>query len=222
MRRGHLSLGSSTWDNGDVILQPVARLILKLSGWTTTGHVPDFDKVVFIAASHTSNLDGFWLLVYKIALDVKLRFLAKHTLFWWPLGSLLRWFGAMPIDRRNTASTVQQLIAAFETEQRMLLALAPEGTRKWKPYWKTGFYQIAKEAQVPIVLAYIDYPRKKMGIGITLYASTDRDKDLAIIRNFYEPFVPRHPDLKGPIIFPPDDRIASTASESVTASDIEN
>jgi 1-acyl-sn-glycerol-3-phosphate acyltransferase len=202
-----------------VILQPIARLILKLCGWTTTGEVPDLDKAVFIAASHTSNWDGFWLIIFKVAMNVDLRFLAKHTLFWWPLSSLLRSFGAMPIDRSHTASTVQQLITVFNEEERMLLALAPEGTRKWKPYWKTGFYQIAKEAQVPIVLAYIDYPRRTMGIGITLHPSDDSEKDLAIIRDFYKDFVPRHPELKSPIEFPPVDDTANADTESATATD---
>ena len=205
-----------------MILQPIARLILKLCGWTTTGEVPDLDKMVFIAASHTSNWDGLWLIIFKVAMNVDLRFLAKHTLFWWPLSSLLRGFGAMPIDRSHTASTVQQLISAFDEEKRMLLALAPEGTRKWQPYWKTGFYQIAKEAQVPIVLAYIDYRNKTMGIGITLYPSDDIAKDLAIIRDFYEPIVPRHPELKSPIKFPPADDVVNAAAEIASAIDKQN
>ena len=205
-----------------MILQPIARLILKLSGWTTTGQVPDLDKMVFIAASHTSNWDGFWLIIFKVAMNVRLRFLAKHTLFWWPLGSLLRAFGAMPIDRSHAASTVQQLIAAFDEEDRLLLALAPEGTRKWQPYWKTGFYQIAKEARVPIVLAYIDYPNRQMGVGITLQPSDDTEKDLAIIREFYRPFVPRHPERRSPIEFAPIDDIGNAAAGGATATRKQN
>jgi len=174
-----------------------------MSGWTFTGELPDLEKVVFIAAPHTSNWDGFWLLVYKVALDVELRFLAKSTLFWWPLGSLLRWFGAMPIDRSQATSTVQQLIDIFEQEEHLFLALAPEGTRKLRPYWKTGFYQIALAANIPIILAYIDYPRKKMGIGPELIPCGDVDEDLAFIRDFYEPHAGRHPELQGPIEFPP-------------------
>jgi 1-acyl-sn-glycerol-3-phosphate acyltransferase len=187
-----------------VILQAIAKYILKLSGWTATGEVPDLEKAVFIAAPHTSNWDGFWLIIYKIALDLKIRFLAKHTLFWWPLGPLLRWFGAMPLDRSRSASTVQQLIDAFQREEHLFLALAPEGTRKWKPYWKTGFYQIALAANVPIVFAYIDYPRRKMGIGPELLPGGDIDRDLAFIRKFYEPFVARHPASQSPIAFPPE------------------
>ena len=178
--------------------------ILKLTGWTTTGKVPDLDKAIFIAAPHTSNWDAFWLIVFKVSMEVDLRFLAKHTLFWWPLGSLLRWFGAMPIDRSHTSSTVQQMVDAFEKEDRLILALAPEGTRKWKPFWKTGFYQISTAANVPIVLAYIDYSAKKMGIGPALLPGGDIDQDMSVIRKFYEPCVPRHLHLRSPVEFPPD------------------
>lgn len=197
-----------------MILQATARSILKVCGWTTTGVVPELDKVVFIAAPHTSNWDGWWLIVFKLALNFKLRFLAKHTLFWWPLGPLLRWLGAIPVDRSRGDSTVQQLVAAFEQEPHFFLALAPEGTRRWKPYWKTGFYQIAKAAQVPIVMTYIDYPAKRMGIGITLHPSDNIDKDLSIIRDFYAPFIPRHPELKGPVAFPPPAGSAVTTHDA--------
>jgi 1-acyl-sn-glycerol-3-phosphate acyltransferase len=186
-----------------VILKPIAKLILKLTGWTTTGQLPDLDKAIYIAAPHTTNWDAFWLIVYKVSMDVKLRFLAKHTLFWWPLGSLLSWFGAMPLDRNHASSTVQQMVDRFEETDHLILALAPEGTRKWKPYWKTGFYQISAATNVPIVLAYIDYANKKVGIGPTLLPSGDVDQDMAVIRKFYEPFGPRHAALRSPVEFPP-------------------
>jgi 1-acyl-sn-glycerol-3-phosphate acyltransferase len=136
------------------MLQGIARFILKVGGWTPVGELPTMEKVVFTAAPHTTNWDGFWLLVYKI--------------FWWPLGPILRALGALPIDRDVSASTVQQVVDIFAERDRFWFALAPEGTRKWQPYWKTGFYQIAKTADVPIVLAFIDYKKKQMGIGITL------------------------------------------------------
>lgn len=187
-----------------MILRPLATLILKLTGWTAVGQVPDLDKAIYIAAPHTSNWDAFWLIVYKVKLNVKVRFLAKHTLFWWPLGPLLSGFGAIPLDRGHASSTVQQLTDRFAREKRLLLALAPEGTRKWKPYWKTGFYQIALAANVPIVFTYIDYSARKMGIGPALIPCGDMDQDMAVIRTFYEPFTARHPALRGPAEFPPD------------------
>lgn len=189
------------------MLQKIAQLILKICGWETVGEVPALDKAVFIAAPHTSNWDGIWMLVYKVAIKVDVRFLAKHTLFWWPLSKILRALGAMPIDRSVAHDTVQQLVDTFTSEERLFLALAPEGTRRWKPYWKTGFYQIAKSARVPIVLAFIDYKDRKMGVGITLPDGQTMEQDLEMIREFYAPITACKPERIGPIEFPPDWRM---------------
>lgn len=185
------------------MLQALAKIIFRISGWETVGEVPDLKKAVFIAAPHTSNWDGFWLLVYKVAINVEVRFLGKDTLFWWPLGAILKSFGAMPIDRSHAGNIVPQLIDAFEKEEHLFLALSPEGTRKWVPYWKTGFYRIAEAANVPIVLAFIDYKEKQIGIGPTIPAGQALNETLATIREFYSPFIGRRPEKQGPIEFPP-------------------
>lgn len=184
--------------------QGIARLILRLGGWTPVTELPTHKKMVGIVAPHTSNWDGFWMLVYKVALDIEVHFLAKHTLFWWPLGPILRRMGAIPIDRAISGSTVQQVVDEFAKRDRLWFGLSPEGTRKPTRYWKTGFYRIAKAANVPIVLAFIDYRQKRMGICITLPENQTLDEDLKIIREFYAPFVGRNPENQGPIEFPPD------------------
>ncbi len=185
--------------------QGIARLILRLGGWTPGTELPAHDKMVGIVAPHTSNWDGFWMLVYKVAVDIEVHFLAKHSLFWWPLGPVLRRMGAIPVDRAVSASTVQLVVDEFAKHDRFWFGLSPEGTRKWQPYWKTGFYRIAKAANVPIVLAFIDYRKKCMGIGMTLPENQSLEEDLQIIREFYAPFVGRIPERQGPIEFPPAD-----------------
>ncbi|NOX70926.1 MAG: acyltransferase [Gammaproteobacteria bacterium] len=185
------------------MLSALAKLVMRIGGWTPEGEIPPLKKAVFIAAPHTSNWDGFWLIVYRISFNIKLSILAKHTLFWWPLGNVLRACGAVPLDRSQPSSTVQQLVDMFEKQEHFFLALAPEGTRRKMPYWKTGFYQIAVAAKVPIVLAFIDYEQRKMGIGIQLDPADDIDVNLEKIREFYAPFKPCRPDRLGPIAFPP-------------------
>jgi len=185
------------------MLRWLARSILKLSGWTMTGRIPAIDKAVFVAAPHTSNWDGFWFLVYKVAQQVEVSFLAKKALFWWPLGAVLRAMGAIPIDRRDAADIVPRLVREFDERDHLFLALAPEGTRKWTPHWKSGFYRIAKAAGVPIVLARIDYAKKEIGIGPSLPRDGSLDEDLRAIRAFYAGVTGRRPELTGPIEFPP-------------------
>jgi 1-acyl-sn-glycerol-3-phosphate acyltransferase len=187
----------------EVIVKKIANALLKVSGWEVVGEVPDIDKAVYVAAPHTSNWDGFWLIVGKTVLDLEARFLAKHTAFWWPLGAILKWFGAIPVDRSRGAGVVQQLTDMFADVERLNLALAPEGTRNWTQYWKSGFYRIALDADVPMVLCFIDYDARKMGIGDVFKPSGDVEKDLKYLRDFYRPFMPRHPRNKGPIAFPP-------------------
>jgi 1-acyl-sn-glycerol-3-phosphate acyltransferase len=184
------------------MLKALARLILRLGGWTMTGRIPDIDKGVFIAAPHTSNWDGFWFLVYKVAQQVEVSFLAKESLFWWPLGTILGGMGAIPINRGDAADIVAGLVREFARRDHLFLALAPEGTRKWKPHWKTGFYRIAEAAGVPVTLAYIDYEKKEIGIGPTLPQGEPIENVLQSLREFYAGVKGRHPALQGPIEFP--------------------
>jgi 1-acyl-sn-glycerol-3-phosphate acyltransferase len=186
-----------------MILKAIAKAILYVGGWELVGGKPEVKKAVMIAAPHTSNWDGFWLLVYKVAIGLELHFLAKDTLFWWPLGSLLRAMGALPLDRAAGSQIARQLADAFSNNDSFYLALAPEGTRSWRPYWKTGFYRIARTANVPVIMGFIDYRTKRLGLGKMITLSGDVEKDLDKIREFYGPLSGRRPELASPIKFPP-------------------
>jgi 1-acyl-sn-glycerol-3-phosphate acyltransferase len=186
------------------MLRWLAKCVFRLGGWKALGEIPDLDKAVFIAAPHTSNWDGFWLLVYKLVVDVDVRFLAKHTLFWWPLGPVLTAMGALPIDRSDANNVVPQLVSAFEREEHLFLALAPEGTRSWAPYWKTGFHRIASAAGVPVVLAHVNYARREVGIGPVLPIGRSLEEDFVDIRAYYVRASGKRPELQGPISYTPE------------------
>ena len=185
------------------MLKALARFILRVSGWTLVGEVPAVRKAVIIAAPHTSNWDGFWLLVCKFALGVRVRFFAKHTLFWWPLGPLLSAMGAIPVERTKSGANVDKLVRLFEREDELLLALAPEGTRRWRPHWRSGFWRIASAANVPIIMAFIDYEQKRAGIGPQLEDGLEVDAAMARIRAFYASCVAARPENMGPIALRP-------------------
>jgi len=185
-----------------MILPRIARLLLWLGGWTMVGEAPAAHKAVFIAAPHTSNWDGFWGLAYKVAIDVDIRFFAKHTLFWFPLGMLLRGLGGIPLNRGKAGSSAQQAIDAFGTSERFYFGLAPEGTRSKTAGWKTGFYRIAESAGVPVVLGFFDYPRKRLGIGPLLTLTGNVEADLDICRQYYASVEGRWPEQASPVVFP--------------------
>lgn len=190
------------------MLSSIARLLLRIGGWTLVGEHPSAPKAVIIAAPHTSNWDGIWGLIAKVALKVDVHFFGKDTLFWFPLGTLLRAMGGIPLDRANPGSSVDQAVRGFRASASYYFAMAPEGTRGHKPYWKTGFYRIAIAAGVPVVLAFFDYEQRRVGIGPAIDLSGDPDDDLARIRAFYADHArPKHPGKMSPVAFDPAPRV---------------
>lgn len=166
----------------------LGALWLRLTGWRLTGEFPNVAKAVVIVAPHSSNLDGFHGLAMKQVMGLDIAFLAKRQLFWWPLGPILRHLGALPINRGAATDLVEQAAAEFARRERFWLGLAPEGTRKTVPRWKSGFWRIAKAAGVPIIPAYFHYPEKCIGVGPLLWPSDDMDADIARLRAFYTPW----------------------------------
>jgi 1-acyl-sn-glycerol-3-phosphate acyltransferase len=184
----------------------IAKLILRVSGWTAVGGELDEPKAVIIAAPHTSNWDAVWALVYKVAVGLDVRFFAKHSAFWFPLGTLLRGMGGIALDRGRAGSAVSQAIEMFHTEESFYFGLAPEGTRKKTSGWKTGFYRIATGADVPVYLGFLDFKRKRVGIGPHFKLSGDPEADLEICRKFYAGIEGGRPDLASPIVFAERDK----------------
>ena len=170
----------------------LCRLALRVAGWGLGGEFPDTGKLVLIVAPHSSWWDGFWGLLVKVAIGANVRFMAKRELFAPPLGGLLRALGGMPIDRSAAAGVVEQMVAQFTRRDALWLGIAPEGTRKVVPRWKTGFWHIARGAGVPILPVAFDYPTRTIVIGTPLDTSADMDADIARLRAFYAPFKGRH------------------------------
>ncbi len=162
----------------------LGRAMMGLTGWRIEGAIPDLPKMVVIVAPHTSNWDfptGLWV---KLALRFGGRFVGKHTLFHWPLGVFMRWLGGVPVDRTAPGGFVGEAARAMRESDAMLLVIAPEGTRG-PAEWKSGFYRIAVDAGVPILLAAFDYPRKAVRFGPLVTPTGDYAADLALIRSHY-------------------------------------
>ncbi len=163
---------------------------LKWKGWTVEGHLPaEAHKSVLIAAPHTSNWDLPYTLMVAFALDLHVQWMGKHTIFRWPFGALMRWLGGIAVNRSQSTNLVAASARSLrEASGPVQLIVPPEGTRSKTRYWKTGFYYIALEAQVPIVMAFMDYSRKASGLGPIFLPTGDVDADMVRIKAFYAPF----------------------------------
>ncbi|MBI5157769.1 MAG: lysophospholipid acyltransferase family protein [Acidimicrobiia bacterium] len=173
--------------------------LLRLGGWKTAGEVPPLDKMVIIGAPHTSNWDFPIGMLAARALGVKIRFLGKHTLFRPPFGWFFRLLGGIPVDRSRPGGIIDQIREAFASSERLTMVLAPEGTRSHRQYWKSGFYEIARAAGVPIVLARIDAERREVRVGPTIEATGDVTADMDRIRPFYDGIRGIKPEKAGPV-----------------------
>jgi 1-acyl-sn-glycerol-3-phosphate acyltransferase len=170
----------------------LGRLILRLGGWRMVGAFPDIPKLVLIGAPHSSNWDAVWAFAAKLALGLDIKLLGKQELFWWPMGPILAWLGVIAVDRKAAHGVVEQLAERIDTADRFWFGLAPEGTRKPVERWKTGFWKIARAADVPVLPAYFHYPDKVIGIGPVFHLTDDMEADVARIRAWYRPWQGRH------------------------------
>ena len=164
----------------------LGRSVLRLGGWRMVGTFPDIPKLVLIGAPHSSNWDGVWGFAAKLALGLDIRILGKDSLFKVPLmGWALRRMGVIPVDRGAAHGVVEQSAQVIRRSERCWYGLAPEGTRKPVERWKTGFWKIAKAADVPVLPAYFHYGRKVIGIGAPFELGEDMGADIARIREWY-------------------------------------
>ncbi len=171
----------------------------RMTGWSFAGTLPQEPKFIVVGAHHTSNWDFVIFLAALRHFDIRVRFLGKHTLFRWPFGRFFERLGGIPVDRSRASGLVGQVARAFETSDEMVLVLAPEGTRGNQRWWKSGFLKIAAAADVPVVLAGIDYATKTATIGEPKWFDGDVSQFMDQARAFYADKRGRYPELETPV-----------------------
>jgi 1-acyl-sn-glycerol-3-phosphate acyltransferase len=171
----------------------VGVLGLRLLGWRVDGGFPDRPKLVIIVAPHTSNWDFVVGFMAYLALEIDATWFGKHTLFWWPLGPVLRHFGGIPVLRSRSMNVVELYVREFARRERMVLALAPEGTRRRVATWRSGFYHIARQAGVPILPVAFDWSARRVRFFPTLEPTGDEETEIAALRSLYEARMARDP-----------------------------
>ena len=171
------------------VLTPLLRLlaigILKLIGWQARGKELEHQRFVLIGAPHTSNWDFPLMLLVVLKLRLKVFWMGKHTLFPWGLGWFMKWLGGIPINRSASHNVVNQTVRQYREHEELVVLIPPEGTRSKVDSWKTGFYHIANNAKVPILLGYVDADKKEAGLADFFNPTGDLERDMREIRAFY-------------------------------------
>jgi 1-acyl-sn-glycerol-3-phosphate acyltransferase len=197
-----------TFQQASRLSAKVALAVLSLLGWKLRYNGLPAKRGVIILYPHTSNWDFLFGILAKWIISIPLRFLAKENLFkglsGFFIGRLMHYWGGEPIERGVSTGAIAQLVKRMQRADDFWLAMAPEGTRRYQPYWRSGFYHIALTAQVPLVCAFIDYSKKEIGIKQVLELTGEEAVDLAQIRAVYElddGVRGRHPEQQNPITF---------------------
>ena len=173
---------------GNRLLKRFGRWYLDRSGWTVVNPYPSFARSVMIVAPHSTNWDFIVGISTSWVIDLKPTFVAKHTLFRWPLGPVMRWLGGIPINRSKSIGFVEKTAAMVDEIGRIALVITPEGTRKNVDRWRTGFYHIARAADLPIIPAYIDWGERRVGFGDPFWPTGNLEADIELLRDFYSGF----------------------------------
>lgn len=200
----------------------IGKTWLKAFGWTVDGEAPGVNKAVVLAAPHTSNWDFPFTLAVTWALGVDIAWLGKRQMFLPGFRRILKSIGGIPVDRSAKHNLVSQVADKIKASDELFVIVPPEGTRATVGRWKTGFYYIAVEANVPIVMGYLDFEKKKGGFGTLLYPTGDLDHDAVAIRAFYKDIKGKRPDLFTEVKFAEKDKAAPPAREPARATSLSN
>lgn len=177
-------------------MKALSAWLLRRLGWTCLPQPNERPThSIICVAPHTSNMDFFVGKLYYMTIGKPHGFLMKKDWFFFPLGTMLKAMGGIPVDRSRKEDTVGKLSKYINAQKEIHIAITPEGTRSLRTEWKSGFYRIALEAGIPIELAVIDYGRKEVGIFEVFYPTGDMDKDITYIRSRFSSKQAKYPSL---------------------------
>ncbi len=177
----------------------IAKLFLRVTGWTFEGEIPTERRCVLIAAPHTSNWDLPYMLAFAWYCDIDINWMGKHQIFAGPQGRLMKSLGGVPVKRGQKNDLVTQMVETFAERDTLFLTIPPEATRKRAEHWKSGFYRIALAADVPIIPTVLDYGRHTGGFAPALHPTGDVTADMDVLRAVYADCEGKYPESFGPV-----------------------
>ncbi len=191
-----------------------SRFLLFLLGWRVQISGPLPRRCIVLGAPHTSNWDLVFALLLMGVTRTRFHWIGKKEIFRWPVAGLFTALGGIPVNRRVRQDFVGQIVSMFNQADTLRIAIAPEGTRSLAPYWRTGFYYMALNADVPIVMAFVDGGRKIVGWGKSFVPSGNLYQDFEILQQFYADHKGIIPRNQGPVIpAPPKEPVPAVPAE---------
>lgn len=164
----------------------LSNIILSLAGWTVSGtYTDELKKCVIVVAPHTSNWDFIWGILARNVYGIKGRYLIKHTMFKPGIGWFFRWTGGIPVDRSQKNNLTEMLKELLAKEDHLQIVFTPEGTRSWVDSWKKGFYWVAHETGLPIIMHAIDFKTKEITMNDPFYTTGNWEEDIKAFEKFY-------------------------------------
>jgi len=167
--------------------------ILRLLGWKIVGHFPERARFLVAVAPHTSNWDFVIAVAAMLAIQIKIRFLGKDALFFWPFKIWLNHIGGIPVERSTSHGVVEQMVDLFNKNEQLVLAIAPEGTRRKTKQWKSGFLHIAYQAQIPVVPLSLDFAKKEIAVHAEVFIGADIEQELVRFKKVFTDVSPKNP-----------------------------
>ncbi len=180
-----------------MLTRAIGRSLLAGYRWKVEGKVHNSPKIVMVIAPHTSLWDFFTTHATMLAVGFRSSWLISDAYTWWPLGTIMRWLGGIPVKRNTSNKLVSQIVHTFDENEKLMLSLFPEGTRKKVDKWKSGFWHIAVQASVPIQLVSLDYDRRVTEFGPVIEPSHSLETDMKRIQKHYQSVSGKYPDNFG-------------------------
>lgn len=180
--------------NRSALTRWFGRTCYHVIGWRLEGKIVDAERVMVVAAPHTSNWDFVFGIFVILGINARVRWLGKHTVFKFGVTWFMRWLGGIPVNRAKPDAVMGYVDEAVKKDKGLIVAVAPEGTRKKVTKWKSGFLRIAKRNNFTIQLGALDFGNKRIVLGKVFEPTGDNKSDIAAIIEYYKQFEGRHPD----------------------------
>ena len=184
-------LGDRLPKGGNFLTRRIGRAIFRVMGWRIEGEFPNRDKAIVALVPHSSNIDFFLTIAFIWATGMRASFLIKHTVFWYPLGHIIRALGGIPVDRTQQNGLIRDVTQQFRQKSKWVLGITPSGTRKPVKEWKDGIARIAASAQVPIVPAVMNYRTRTVHFAPLIEGVTEVRQIMERIRDEASKGIPR-------------------------------